>query len=1281
MKKFLHKVLIFSIAFTTIQLESTYAVTPFASNNMLAKSRSTLIAGSVMVGDSQTYTTLTGGGGLFEAINSSGLSDNVTAYITSNITEPGTNPLNQWTESGPGGYTLIIVPYSASEKVISGSVSGGMIRLNGADRVTIDGDGGFGSKYLRFRNTNGSNPTISFINDAKSNTLTNCYIESNNVSTSTASAGTVFFGTTTGTQGNDSNTISLCDIRDRSDAAGLPAYSVFSSGSTTSTAHYNSNIIVENCNIYNFSLDAGTINAGIWLDAGTTDWTITGNSIYQTAGRTQNTSAVIAFLFSNYNSANNLLIQGNYIGGTAPSCGGTALTYTGTGSFSFIGIYINAGSAAASGINGNYIQNISLTSNSTSTGSTIFRGIYALPSTGLINIGTSVGNTIGTGTGTGSITINTPLATTNSYTIACIQHDGLGNINNNAIGGITLSGAATTGSTTFYGIYRPVLTPSSAVTLSVSNNLIGSLTTANSIQQTGTSRVSALRLILTSINNPGTLSITDNTIANITDYNTSLTLSGAIYGIQNQGGSGIYAITGNTIRDLTEGSGQAGNILLNGISCTGTATKSINRNNIYNLLINQPGSGYSNLAVIIAGGSPGGGEICINKIHNITNTCAGTDGDAVIYGIWNQSSSSAYTISNNTISITNGDPALLKTNNKIKEHNKNINLNRNDLLSISEISTIINPAITSLKSVNSDIKDIYNTHSTFEENGTSKKFSEENTLLSTIGRTIYGLLSTSSGSVNIYYNTVYIGGTQPGSSSRKSYTLYRNAGTMTLRNNLFINARTGGIGNHYVIANETSPPANGWSSTASNYNTLIGSSSAAIGEWGLGISQTIEQWRTSSDGDKLSWCTTSSSFSLSSLFTNLSISDLTINTSNSESWIVSGKGIAISSETTDCNGDSRVSSVSSGVTDIGCDEFSSPSVNPPLASESGPPSPGITTAYTLWSRTLCSISWDASNSTVPAGMNVRYWSGTTVPDPAGNFGAGYLSVNKSSGPDNDSTYDFTMYFGDNETNTISSPSYNSRLARYGFNIPNPSWQAFITPGTGKHETELMWNDSGIYSLKVRGIRYFSDFAITDASNPLPVELSDFRASVNSRNVHLFWTTIFEMNNSGFDVERREHTGIETFSPWHKISFVAGNGNSAEPKNYQFSDVNLNTGTYQYRLKQKDFNGNFEYFVLNSPSNVVIGTPEYASISQNYPNPSNPKSIINYQIPNDSKVKIKVFDLTGREVNILINDYKKAGYHKVEFDGTNLASGIYLYNIEIMGLEDYFSLSKKLVLVK
>jgi len=227
----------------------------------------------------------------------------------------------------------------------------------------------------------------------------------------------------------------------------------------------------------------------------------------------------------------------------------------------------------------------------------------------------------------------------------------------------------------------------------------------------------------------------------------------------------------------------------------------------------------------------------------------------------------------------------------------------------------------------------------------------------------------------------------------------------------------------------------------------------------------------------------------------------------------------------------------------------------------------------------------------------------------------------------------------------------------------------------------MWNDSGIYSLKVRGIRYFSDFAITDASNPLPVELSDFRASVNSRNVHLFWTTIFEMNNSGFDVERREHTGIETFSPWHKISFVAGNGNSAEPKNYQFSDVNLNTGTYQYRLKQKDFNGNFEYFVLNSPSNVVIGTPEYASISQNYPNPSNPKSIINYQIPNDSKVKIKVFDLTGREVNILINDYKKAGYHKVEFDGTNLASGIYLYNIEIMGLEDYFSLSKKLVLVK
>ncbi|HEY3251339.1 MAG TPA: T9SS type A sorting domain-containing protein, partial [Ignavibacteria bacterium] len=412
--------------------------------------------------------------------------------------------------------------------------------------------------------------------------------------------------------------------------------------------------------------------------------------------------------------------------------------------------------------------------------------------------------------------------------------------------------------------------------------------------------------------------------------------------------------------------------------------------------------------------------------------------------------------------------------------------------------------------------------------------------------------------------------------------------------------------------------------------------------------------------------------------------NLNINTSNVEAWICSGKGLALAVVNNDYNGDSRVTSISAGVTDIGADEFGTVGVSPPLATESAIPAPGTTTTYTLWNRTLCSIDWDAANTTVPTGMNVRYWSGTTVPAPSGNYGAGYLSVTKSGGPDNDTTYNFTLYFGENETYIISTPNSNSRLARYGINEPNPSWQAFVVAGTNKHESELTWlNPTRLNSVKVRGIRFFSDFALTDASAPLPVQLCSFNASVNNRTVNLEWITCSEVNNMGFDIERRQYNPeINNYNEWTKVSFVNGNGTTNEQKIYLYKDNKLVSGKYQYRLKQIDYNGNYEYFDLNSPSEVVIGRPNAAELYQNYPNPSNPNTKVDFQIPFDSKVSLRIFDITGKEVAVLIDKQVDAGFYTSDFNGSNFASGVYFYRLIAESTEGQkFSKTLKMILIK
>ncbi len=186
---------------------------------------------------------------------------------------------------------------------------------------------------------------------------------------------------------------------------------------------------------------------------------------------------------------------------------------------------------------------------------------------------------------------------------------------------------------------------------------------------------------------------------------------------------------------------------------------------------------------------------------------------------------------------------------------------------------------------------------------------------------------------------------------------------------------------------------------------------------------------------------------------------------------------------------------------------------------------------------------------------------------------------------------------------------------------------------------------------------------------VPVELTSFVGSVNGNSVNLNWTTATEINNSGFDVEKKS-----TNSDWHKIGFVSGNGTTTEKQSYSYTDRNLAEGKYNYRLRQVDFDGSFEY---SSAIEVLVVTPDKFELVQNFPNPFNPTTSISFSLPQAGNVKLAVYNLLGQEVQTLVNGFKEQGTHSVTFEAKNLNSGIYLYKLEANG----FSSVRKMTLLK
>jgi len=105
--------------------------------------------------------------------------------------------------------------------------------------------------------------------------------------------------------------------------------------------------------------------------------------------------------------------------------------------------------------------------------------------------------------------------------------------------------------------------------------------------------------------------------------------------------------------------------------------------------------------------------------------------------------------------------------------------------------------------------------------------------------------------------------------------------------------------------------------------------------------------------------------------------------------------------------------------------------------------------------------------------------------------------------------------------------------------------------------------------------------------------------------------------------------------------------------------------------------------ISAQKEIILNfiAPKEYRLEQNYPNPFNPTTKIQYQLPFNSKVTLKVYDILGEEVQTLVNEVQDAGYKEVSFNGSDYASGIYIYRITAQNNGNTYNSVKKMVMVK
>ncbi len=841
---------------------------------------------------SQTTLYVGTGGGEYSTIASAyaactGAGTNYIILIQTTYTNTEAKPI---TFAANVAGSIIIRPNTGVSAFTLGLVVGtetSIISFTGGDNITIDGRiGSTGSTSLiTISNTQtaASKYAVQYSGGSTGNTITYCTVKGSNsdAAASATTSGVIVFASGT----NSSNTIDHCTVQQA--GANYPGVCINSYDATT-----NNNISVTNCNIVNFTY------YGIWANgANNDDWAITGNSFYSDYSQTGWTHSVYMLHIAD---GKGYTITGNYFGGQAASCAGSAYSLSGT-SVNLYPIFVADCDAGTITISGNYIQNIAFTTTLAGTQWTPF--FIAAGAADFIIGSSGSHNTIGSTSGTGNITC-TDNAAASAAAIQCIvgviKSTGTSTIEYNDIGGITFNGSNAS-TKTIYGVYLD------KGTLTFSNNTLGNTAAGNISLSPASAHTYLVCVISTCL---GTTTVNNNTLQNVTKSgtgnfygvyaNNQLTCSSNTFSkISSSSSSGTHyiiyydaaenvSITSNTIKAITYSGASSVGYIMYIDAGTGAATIGLTSNTIGEFgtsnditMAGYGGSGYnygiflndggnitfsSNIlqnfylssanvhdfyTIWIDGGCTATNTFSDNSLDNITSLSTETSSVSAIVGFFFFGvTSGTHTFSHNTVtdfsltSTSASQAAHIEAFYNSSSNGATVTFEKNRISGHSHASTLATtPYIAGMRlNPSSGTNNIYNNVIILNNGGITNAL------------TLYGIYNDASGATyNIYHNTIKLYGTvASGTGPSAAFSTLATTGTFNIKNNIFQNLRTGGSGIHYGIKRSNTTPT--W---AEDYNYV---EAGTIGYWGGTTETSFASWQgVSGTNDKNSTITIAAS--------------------------------------------------------------------------------------------------------------------------------------------------------------------------------------------------------------------------------------------------------------------------------------------------------------------------------------------------------------------------------------------------------------------------------------
>lgn len=562
----------------------------------------------------------------FDAINAGHWTGNLTIKLKGSTQETATAQLNA-SGTGAASYSGVLIHPVRNQVVVRGDINGDLIRFNGADHVIVDGrlnaDGSTIDLNITNINTGASATTIRFAESASDNTVRYTQLSgagsdvmSAIVSVSTASIG----------DGNDRNTFTNNHFTGLN-ATNRPRFALLSEGSSGRT---NSGNAISNNRFYDTwrpNSDASMVQIG----SGSDDWTITGNSFYETTSFVPTGAFTYSAIHLDDLNGGGHVVTNNYVGGTLEQALGSPMTLGASGqAATFVPFRFRVGNAVVSSIQGNIITNMQVTSNASQP----FAAIYV--DGGTLNIGTTTGNRIGAVAGNDNIIVNS--AATDATSVG-LYLSGSGEITvaNNTLGAMTLN--ATAGNAhNFVGLLG-----SGTGRIHVTKNDIGSTTTINSVRTAGAPTTRAQSLEGIRYEGTGTFIVTGNRLSNLYNAAGSNQAGTLVAGIR-QSGTGTALIEANFVNDLSMVNNGA-NSGLYGIWMADGSNTSVN--NVIHLGGNN--TGYNKIYGLYEEGNAGKTDSIMHNTVYLSGTVGGTATTALTSAFYKQDDQGNTVLLNNIL--------------------------------------------------------------------------------------------------------------------------------------------------------------------------------------------------------------------------------------------------------------------------------------------------------------------------------------------------------------------------------------------------------------------------------------------------------------------------------------------------------------------------------------------------------------------------------------------------------------------------------------------------------